>query len=131
MKLKKLQKLQRLSTIIAAVGLTIIIVQEYVRPWISLKIYAEEYKYLAFNCDIAMHEEVALRIGDISTSEEKQLHLSAEVGMMICHDYDKLRKKMLIQGISEDSLALLGLEALEVEKITVEQMVNAHRMDRF
>lgn len=51
--------------------------------------------------------------------------------MLICHEYDKLRKELLIQGMSEDQLAMLGLQVLEVEQITVQQMVDAHRMDRF
>lgn len=131
MKQKTTRCMQLVVSIAMAAGLAVIIAQEYVRPWVAEKNYAEEYKRLAFECDIAMHEEAALRQHSDDTSVGQALRLSADVGMMICHDYDKLRKKMLIHGISEDRLALLGLEVLEIEKITVKQMVDAHRMDRF
>ncbi len=101
------------------------------RPWIAEKFYAEEYMQLAFDCDMAMHEEAALRQQPKDTPQSEALRLSADVGMMICHDYDNLRKLMLIHGVSEDRLAMLGLKVLEVEQITVSQMVDAHRMDRF
>lgn len=131
MKRRTIRRIRFWAPVISAVGLVIVIGQEYVRPWVVEKLYAGEYKRLAFACDMAMHEEAALRqqSGDIAKSEA--LHLSADVGMMICHDYDKLRKQLLMYGMSEDQLAMLGLEVLEVEQITVRQMVDAHRMDRF
>lgn len=128
---KTLRSVRFFSPIIAAIGIVFIIGQEYVRPWMVLKLNADEYKALAFNCDMAMHEEAAIRQYDKCSTEDKALRLSADVGMMVCHDYDKFRKKMLISGVSEDHLAMLGIEVLEIEKITVKQMVDAHRMDRF
>ena len=131
MKLKMLCRLRFWAPIITAVGVIIIIGQEYVRPWIAVNIYTDTYKSLTFNCDMAMHEEAALRQQENNSDQKKALLLSADVGMLICHDYDKLRKKMLIHGVSEDKLAMLGLEILEHEQITVQQMVDAHRMDKF
>jgi len=80
---------------------------------------------------MSMHEEAAIRRHSSETVAVNALRLSGDVGMLVCHDYDKLRKRLLIHGMSEDQLALLGLEVLEVEQITVRQMVDAHRMDRF
>lgn len=116
---------------ISVIGLGFIVFHDYVRPLIAEYSHGDEYKRLALECDLAMHEEAALRglIGNDPQSE--RLRLSADVGMMVCHDYDILRKQLLIQGLSEDQLAMLGLEVLEVEQITVQQMVDAHRMDRF
>lgn len=128
---RAIRRIRFWAPVVAAIGSAVIIAHEYVRPWVADKIYAEEYKRLAFACDMAMHEEASLRQRSDDTHEREILILSADVGMMICHDYDKLRKQMLIHGISEDRLAMLGLEVLEVEQITVRQMVDAHRMDRF
>lgn len=126
-----MRHLQFIASLFVLIGLFVVIGQEYVRPWIAEKRHGEEYKRLAFACDMAMHEEAALRQKSDDNLINRTLRLSADVGMMICHDYDKLRKKMLTNGVSEDRLAMLGLEVLEIEKITVKQMVDAHRMDRF
>lgn len=119
------------APLICMLGLSFVIYQEYARPMIADYLYGETYKKLALACDLAMHEEAALR--EIETDEPamQRLKLSADVGMLVCHDYDLMRKKLLLSGMSEDQLAMLGLEVLEVEQITVQQMVDAHRMDRF
>ncbi len=125
-----LRRINPLSLLIIALTLSIIVLQEYVRPWIAESYYRAEYQRLTFACDMAMHEEAALRQQADSTNHQA-LHLSADVDMMICHDYDLLRKKLLGHGVSENHLAMLGLAVLEVEQVTVRQMVDAHRMDRF
>lgn len=128
---RSIRKIRFWAPVCTAIGLAVIITYDYIRPWIADQIYSEEYKRLAFACDMAMHEEASLRQKSGDSRETEALILSADVGLMICHDYDKLRKTMLTYGISEDRLAMLGLEVLEVEQITVQQMVDAHRMDRF
>ena len=119
------------APVISVVGLSFIVFQDYVRPLVAEYSYGDEFKRLALECDLAMHEEAALRGLTVNDPQSERLRLSADVGMMVCHDYDLLRKQLLIQGLSEDQLAMLGLEVLEVEQITVQQMVDAHRMDRF
>ena len=78
-----------------------------------------------------MHDEAALRTGTAASAKDPALAISATVGLAVCHDYDKLRKHMLILGVSEEQLALHGLEALEIEQIPVHRMVEPHRMERF
>lgn len=119
------------APVIFVIGLGFIVFHAYVRPLISEYSHGDEYKRLALECDLAMHEEAALRELTENDQQTERLRLSADVGMIVCHEYDILRKKLLIQGVSEDRLAMLGLEVLEVEQITVQQMVDAHRMDRF
>ncbi len=119
------------APVILVIGLGFIVFHDYVRPLIAEYSHSGEYKRLALECDLAMHEEAALRELIENDQQTERLRLSADVGMIVCHDYDILRKKLLIQGVSEDRLAMLGLEVLEVEQITVQQMVDAHRMDRF
>lgn len=119
------------APVMSVIGLSFIVFQDHVRPLIAEYSHGDEYKRLALECDLAMHEEAALRGLTVNDPQSERLRLSADVGMMVCHDYDILRKQLLIQGLSEDQLAMLGLEVLEVEQITVQQMVDAHRMDRF
>lgn len=66
-----------------------------------------------------------------STEAVRLLSISGSVSLSVCHEYDKLRKQLLIAGVSEHRLALLGLEGLEVERIPVSRMVEPHRMPRF
>jgi len=131
MKRRVYRRIRFWAPVISALALVFIVFHDYGRPLISEYRYADEYKLLALNCDLAMHEEAALRGLVGNDPQTERLRLSADVGMMVCHDYDLLRKKLLTQGMSEDQLSMLGLEALEVEQITVQQMVDAHRMDRF
>ena len=121
-----------------ALSMGTFVVVEYLWPWASWNIHASEYRRLVVECDQAMHDEVVLRgtnesseSTDISLETAKLMRASGEVGLLVCHDYDKLRKRLLIAGVSEERLALLGLEGLEIEKIPVSRMVEPHRMPRF
>ena len=75
--------------------------------------------------------EAALRAGTSGASKDPALEISGMVGLAVCHQYDVLRKRMLINGVSEERLALIGLKGLENEQIPVSRMVDPHRMDRF
>ncbi len=128
---------KRLDLIRVAVNSTValllasIVYMEYVRPEIAVWRFEESFKSLALECDFAMTDEAAIAS---STADEPRQHLlqkSADVGLLTCHAYDKLRKTMLISGVSEAQLALMGLEALEKEGVTVSRMVAPHRMERF
>jgi hypothetical protein len=77
-----------------------------------------------------MHDELAMR-GSSYAQKDDVLRVSSDIGLTVCHEYDKLRKQLLIAGVSEESLALIGLENLESEQIPVSRMVDPHRMDRF
>lgn len=130
MRRKTYRRVRFWAPVLSALALTFAIFNDYARPYIAEFRHGDQFKQLAFECDMAMHEEAALRGLPGTDPQTERLKLSADVGMMVCHDYDKLRKELLIQGMSEDQLAMLGLQVLEVEQITVQQMVDAHRMDR-
>lgn len=119
------------AKVLISIGVLIVISMEYVRPWIVGELYSKEYKLLALECDSAMHEEVSIRFSEIDSDKQRLLVKSADVGLIVCHEYDKLRKKMLNHGVTEDQLALYGLEALEIESVPVGRMVDPHRMPRF
>ena len=135
MRIRTLRRIRWALHLVIAVSAGTYIAMEYVRPWAMSRIYAQDYKRLTLQCDQAMHSEVILRAPerslDVSSQESALLVQSADVELSVCHDYDKLRKRLLVAGLTEDELALLGLEALEIERIPVDRMVEPHRMPRF
>lgn len=116
---------------VIALSLFTIIYIEYIRPWLVRTIYEDQYKQLALECDVAMHNEVILRSDEKNTSKGALLDLSAQVELTVCHSYDKLRKRLLILGVEETRLSLWGLETLESERIPISRLVTPHQMDHF
>lgn len=131
MRVDRVYRVNVIAKCLIALGLFLLLFIKYVRPWIAELMYEDEYKRLTYECDNAMHDEVSIRSNPISSEANDRLQKSAEVGLLVCHDYDKLRKKLLILGVSEDQLALYGLETLENQLIPTSRMVEPHRMDRF
>jgi hypothetical protein len=128
----RLQKALLLTslTTIAACLLGIVTIQ-FVVPVFANYYFSGEFRRLVVDCDLAMRDEAALRDSAPTSEAARALRISADVGLAACHDYDKLRKRMLILGVSEARLSLLGLEAMEIEQIPVERMAEPHRMERF
>lgn len=99
-------------------------------PLLAEIIYKDDYKKLVFACDNVMRDHlIAKNRVNVEKSEDsiKQLH-SAEVGLLTCDDYDKLRKKMMILGLNEESLALIGIEAIEEKSNDVRNFVKIHEI---
>lgn len=135
MKIRTLRRLRWGFHAVTAASLATIVAVQYVWPRALWGLHADEYRRLVVECDQAMHDEVVLRerpqTSAVSAEATRLLSISSAVGLTACHDYDKLRKRLLIAGVSEHRLALLGLEGLEIEKIPVSRMVEPHRMPRF
>ena len=99
-------------------------------PFFAEIIYKDDYKNLVFACDNVMRDHlIAKNRVNVEKSEDsiKQLH-SAEVGLLTCDDYDKLRKKMMIMGLNEENLALIGIEAIEEKSNDVRNFVKIHEI---
>jgi hypothetical protein len=128
---KKMHYLNIWTKVVLSLGVLTFILVEYVRPLVVDRLYSDEYKWLAIQCDNAMHDEVSIRFSNRALEKQELLIKSADVELLVCHEYDKLRKKMLSLGVGEEQLALHGLEALEIESIPVSRMVEPHRMPRF
>jgi hypothetical protein len=120
-----------IAQLVIAVSLLIVVFMEYVRPFLTEAYFRDDYMRLAGDCDQAMHDEAALRPGTAGATRDPALSLSADVALAVCHDYDMLRKWLLAAGVSEETLALRGVEAIENERIPLTRMVAPHRMDRF
>ena len=109
----------------------IALVTKYIAvPYIAEVDYREDYKKLVFACDNVMRDHlIAKNRVNVDKSEDsiKQLH-SAEVGLLTCDDYDKLRKRMMILGVNEENLAMIGIEAIEEKSNDVRNFVKTHEI---
>jgi hypothetical protein len=97
-------------------------------PLYAQYFYANEYKDTMFKCDYAMKEHLIAKnrvIHEKSLGSVERLKL-AELGLIDCHSYDLLRKKMLSWGVSESDLSLLGLEIIEAKSEDVRSFVKTH-----
>lgn len=80
------------------------------------------YIELTLKCALAMDSNWY-----IEQQNNKALKKSSELQLIDCHDYDKVRKKMLASGISEHRLSSLGLLALEIHQRPAEELAIHHK----
>ena len=85
--------------------------------------YRDEYQVLVNECARAMENH-----WDIESSNEKNESLlrSSKTSLIVCHDYDKLRKLLLSFGINEYILSYLGLVSLEVGPQKIDDIIKPH-----
>ena len=102
--------------------------KELIRPKVTELIFANDYKQLMFKCDNVMRDHMIAknRVIKEKTMESIKLLENANIGLITCNEYDLLRKKMLINGLSEDDLALLGLEAIEENNSELIKFAETH-----
>lgn len=96
--------------------------KELLIPEISFQSNKDEYMKLTLACGFAMDSNWY-----IEQQSHSDLQKSSEIQLLDCHDYDKLRKKMLDAGISEYRLSEVGLVALELHQKTAEQLAAPHK----
>ena len=97
-------------------------------PYAVSGIYKERYKELVFACDNVMRDHLIAKnkvVNEKSEQSIKQLK-AAELGLLTCDDYDRLRKKMIDLGVSEGRLSMYGLEAIEEKSEDVRTFVRTH-----
>ena len=114
--------------VVAAIASLIIFVKILILPIYAEKMFKERYMELVFECDHSMREHMIAKnkfLVDPSVASEKNLEAS-ELGLISCHDYDSMRKKMLVYGLSEDQLSDIGLEAIEENLKDVRKLVEIH-----
>lgn len=98
------------------------LVKNVLAPVVGLTLFYGSYLELSSQCANAMDNGWF-----IQQSESEDLKKSADINLLICHDYDKTRKLMLTLGVSEDLLAYIGLKGLELNQHSVEELVKQHR----
>lgn len=125
-----MSKVGRIANLIAVILVFIYGLVEYVVPQIALKLNKEDYQSLMFQCDHVMREHfISKQLVVVEPSEKAIKNLEAsEVGLLTCHDYDKLRKKLLSYGVSEVQLSMIGLEVMEKKAVDVRRFVETHEI---
>lgn len=103
---------------------------EYLLPPVAAHIYRDEYQEKMFQCDHVMREHfIAKKAVMVAPSEVTIRNLeAAEIGLLSCQDYDRLRKELQTLGVSEAKLGLMGVEALEAKSRDVSRFVEIHEI---
>jgi hypothetical protein len=116
--------------IIAALGMVGIAGKQFLLPMAGKYLYKERYKELVFACDDVMRGHFIAKNKVMTSPSEESIQAlrAAEVSLLTCHDYDKLRKKLQRFGLSEAELASLGLEAIEEKAKDVRHFVETHEI---
>jgi hypothetical protein len=124
------KKLLLFLNIICIVIVLAIGAQYFLLPKISIAYYGNDYKNLMFKCDNAMREHfITKQLVKANPSDQTIKNLeSSEVALLDCHDYDKLRKKLLAYGLSEAQLSIVGLDALEAKSESIRDFVDIHEI---
>ena len=103
---------------------------EYAAPSAAVRLWGDKYQELMFACDQAMRDHyIAKQAVSLSADAATVKNLeAAEIALLDCHDYDKLRKRMLVWGVSENKLAAVGLEAMEGKAYELRRFVEIHEI---
>lgn len=96
--------------------------KNYGLPSYSYHRYKSEFMELTLKCAHAMDSNWY-----IEQLESEDIQKSSEIQLLDCHDYDKLRKIMLSQGVNEYKLSYLGLIALEIHQKPAREMSLHHK----
>jgi hypothetical protein len=97
-------------------------------PYAAEELYQDEYKLLMFQCDNVMRDHLIAKNRVIHERSDEAIRglKSAELGLISCHDYDELRKKMLAWGMTGDQLSRIGLQAIEENVSDIMEYVRIH-----
>ena len=101
---------------------------DFIAPYVAVKTWGNEYKLSMFNCDNSMREHfIAKKAIELNASINNIKNLqSTELGLLHCHEYDKLRKKLLGYGLTSNDLSKLGLETMEEKSYELSEFVKIH-----
>jgi hypothetical protein len=118
------------ANIIAIILVVLYGVIEYGAPAAAARFWGNEYKAAMFACDQVMRDHfIAKQAVVLNPSESSIGNLeAAELGLLDCHQYDKLRKRMLVWGVSENMLSAIGLEVLESKAYELRRFVEIHEI---
>jgi hypothetical protein len=113
---------------ISAICCIAIAVKFIFMPILVVPIYSNEYKYLMFQCDNVMRDHLIAKNRVFYDKSENSINLLklSEVGLISCHKYDVLRKKMKSWGITDYQLSSIGLEAIEENSKDIIKYVDTH-----
>ena len=127
---KRLTLLLVILNIVAAFSVIAVAAKVVFVPAIAKQVYRDRYKNLVFQCDEVMRAHFIAKSNAVRLPSEQSISelRAAEVSLLSCHDYDKLRKRLQTLGLSEGELASLGIEAIEEKGRDVRTFVETHEI---
>jgi hypothetical protein len=130
MKAKALAAFLVVLNILAALSVIGIAAKLVAVPIIAKYAYKERYKELVFQCDEVMRGHFIAKNKALNAPSDQSIKelRAAEVSLLSCHDYDKLRKRLQTLGLSEGDLGGLGIEAIEEKAKDVRHFVETHEI---
>jgi hypothetical protein len=92
--------------------------------------YYEPYTQLVFDCDEAMRSNflAKLQLASHPSKENVALLESTEIGLLDCHAYDQMRKRLMSLGLDEADLSIMGLRAIEERASSLQKVVEMHEI---
>jgi len=96
------------------------ILKEIVYPLGTALYYSNIYMKQTIECDSAME-------GNWYNTQENEITKEDTIQLLVCHDYDKTRKMLLMSGLPEEYLSWLGLKALEIYQRPASEYVKQHK----
>ena len=126
----KLKKIVITLNLLAALSCIGIGVKLIIMPMFAETLFKKDYQTLMFKCDNVMRDHlIAKNRVMFEKSDRSLLQLkAAEIGLMSCHDYDRLRKKLKIWGVTDNELSYMGLEAIEKNAKDIMKYVEIHEV---
>jgi hypothetical protein len=104
--------------------------RQFGQPPIVKAIYEKRYQELMFKCDNVMREHLIAKNRMLSEADDDSVKTlkAAEIGLLECHDYDVMRKRLTSLGLTENDLSLMGLKAIEEGSTDVKTFVKIHEL---
>jgi His-Xaa-Ser system protein (TIGR03982 family) len=96
------------------------IMKEIILPVGAASLYSKKYMKLVVECGLAME-------GNWYSTQENNISKEDTIELLVCHDYDKTRKILLMSGLPEEYLSWLGLKALEIYQRPAKEFVEKHK----
>lgn len=92
--------------------------------------HQEKYGLLVEQCDTAMRDHLQARqtVEFIDDAEANLALQSAELGLVVCQDYDMYQKRLLQFGLREDELSQMRLRAIEARATDLQEVIDTHEI---
>lgn len=92
--------------------------------------FGEEFARYVYLCDSAMREHYIAKNQLLQKMNEDSNTLlgSTEIALLDCHEYDKLRKKLIILGLNEADLSLISLNYIEKKSDDLIEVIKTHEI---
>lgn len=106
--------------------------------WVALPIWRsavmalhqDEYGALVEQCDTAMRDHFQARQSaeQVLDAKARALLGAAELGLIICQDYDLKQKRLMQWGLREEELSQMRLKAIEARATDLKEVIETHEI---